>query len=469
MGFWSRYKQWILLAIPIAVGLVLAMIPEPRGVDHRGWELFAIFVATVLGIILKPFPMGVIALLGLTVAVVTRTMSFADAFSGFSNEVSWLIVFAFFVARGFIVTGLGTRLAYKVMSLLGKNSLGLGYGLVATDLILAPTIPSVTARLGGVIYPILKALAEVFTGKSHDPRMGAFLTLTAFQGSAITSAMFLTSMAGNPLIAQLASENGVTMTWGSWALAAFVPGLVSLVCIPLAIYKLAPPTIRQTPHARDLAREKLAHLGPMTQREWIMTGVFVLLIVLWVFGTAIAMKATVAAMIGLMILLVSGILKWKDVLEEHGAWDTFIWFSTLVTLATFLNKYGLTTWFSNWVVANVSGSHWILGFLAVSLIYFYTHYFFASNVAHIGAMYAPLLIVSIAMGTPPELAAFVLAFYSNLFGGLTHYGSGPAPILFGTGYTTVVEWWKIGAIASGINIVIWMVVGGVWWKLLGYW
>ena len=107
--------------------------------------------------------------------------------------------------------------------------------------------------------------------------------------------------------------------------------------------------------------------------------------------------------------------------------------------------------------------------MIVSLVYFYTHYFFASNVAHIGAMYAPLLIVSIAMGAPPELAALILAFYSSLFGGLTHYGSGPAPILFGAGYTTVGEWWKIGAISSVINIAIWMLIGGAWWKVLGYW
>lgn len=469
MDLFKKHKNFCFFALSVLIGLFIALLGAPDGVSSRAWNLFAIFVSTIVGIVLKPFPMGVISLLGLTVAVMTNVLSFADAFSGFSNDVAWLIVFAFFVARGFILTGLGTRLAFGVMSILGKNSLGLGYGLVATDLILAPTIPSLTARSGGVVYPILKALAEVFTGKSHDPRMGAFLTFAAFQGSAITSAMFLTSMAGNPLIAQLALENGVTLTWASWALAAIVPGLISLIVVPYVIYKVAPPTIRHTPHAREMAKERLSAMGPMKRSEWITLTTFILMIVLWIAGPSFGMKATVAAMIGLVILLLSGILKWKDVLEEHGAWDTFIWFGTLITLATFLNKFGLTTWFSQWVVQNISGFHWIAGFLIVSLIYFYTHYFFASNVAHIGAMYAPLLIVSIAMGAPPELAALILAFYSSLFGGLTHYGSGPAPILFGAGYSTVGEWWKIGAISSVLNILIWMVIGGAWWKILGYW
>ncbi len=423
----------------------------------------------MIAVILRPLPMGVVAILSLTFAVTTNVLTFPEAFSGFSNEVVWLVVFAFFVARGFISTGLGNRLAYKIMSILGKNSLGLGYGLLATDLILAPAIPSVTARVGGIVYPMVKSLAGVFTGASHDPKMGGFLALTAFQGSAVTSAMFLTAMAGNPLIAEIARGQGIDISWASWALAAIVPGLISLAVIPYILFRIISPTIRQTPHAKEMAAERLKEMGPMKRKEWIMCGTFILLIFLWIIGPYIDMKATVAAMIGLVILLLSGILKWKDVIEESSAWDTFIWFATLVTLSGFLNKMGLTTWFSEAVVSNISGLEWIVGFIIIGLIYFYSHYFFASSVAHIGAMYAPLLIVSIALGTPPELAVLTLAFFSNLYAGLTHYGSGPAPILFGTGYVSVATWWKMGFIISIVNILIWMIIGGLWWKVLGLW
>ncbi|HEY4255296.1 MAG TPA: anion permease, partial [Chlamydiales bacterium] len=135
----------------------------------------------------------------------------------------------------------------------------------------------------------------------------------------------------------------------------------------------------------------------------------------------------------------------------------------------FLNQLGVTQWFSGAIVSHVHGMNWSVGFLFISLIYFYSHYFFASNVAHIGAMYAPLLVVSIALGTPPVLAALTLAFFSNLFGGLTHYGAGPAPILFGSGYVSIKEWWKVGALCSLVNICIWLVIGGAWWKVLGIW
>jgi DASS family divalent anion:Na+ symporter len=84
-------------------------------------------------------------------------------------------------------------------------------------------------------------------------------------------------------------------------------------------------------------------------------------------------------------------------------------------------------------------------------------------------MYAAFLSVAVAIGTPPLLAALVLGFASNLFSSLTHYGSGPAPVLFGSGHVDLGVWWKLGALASVINILIWLVAGGLWWKLLGLW
>jgi DASS family divalent anion:Na+ symporter len=84
-------------------------------------------------------------------------------------------------------------------------------------------------------------------------------------------------------------------------------------------------------------------------------------------------------------------------------------------------------------------------------------------------MYGAFLAVSVAVGTPPILAALALGFFSNLFSSLTHYGSGPAPVLFGSGYVALHTWWMLGALISVINIAIWVIVGGLWWKVLGLW
>ena len=439
----------------------------------KGLHLFAIFVTTIAGIILKALPMGAVAMIGIAVTALSGTLSIADSMSGFSDVVIWLIVLAFFISRGFIKTGLGARIAYSFMALLGRRTLGLSYGLAATDLVLAPAIPSNTARGGGIIMPVMASLARAYgslPGDASAKRMGAFLTLTAYQVNCITSAMFLTAMAANPLAQKLAGDLKVTLTWGGWALAALVPGMVALIVVPFLLYKLMRPEITETPEAVEMAKGKLTDLGPIKRQEWMMLGVFVMLLVLWIFAKQLGdINATTSALAGLAVLLLTGVLNWDDIKAETGAWDTLVWFAALVMMASFLNKLGMVPWFSKTMGGMVAGKGWIAAFLVLALVYFYSHYFFASNTAHVASMYAAFLGDSIAAGAPPVLAALVLAFFSNLFAGMTHYGTGPAPVLFGTGYVELGPWWRMGLLISVVNIVIWVGVGGLWWKVLGLW
>jgi DASS family divalent anion:Na+ symporter len=276
-------------------------------------------------------------------------------------------------------------------------------------------------------------------------------------------------MAANPLAVQMAADQGIDITWMTWMVAAIVPGLTSLFVIPFVLYRLFPPEIMETPKAPEIAREKLTQMGPLKREEAIMLGTFGLLLFLWIFGRQLHVSSTVAAMVGLAILLLTRVLRYKDILAERGAWDTFLWLSTLVMMATYLNKLGLVEWFSSSIGGMFGGIGWLPAFLALSLIYFYSHYFFAGNTAHISSMYAAFLGVALAVGTPPLLAALVLAYFSNLFSSMTHYGTGPAPVLFGSGYVRLADWWRLGFIVSVVNIIIWLLVGGVWWKVLNLW
>ncbi len=67
------------------------------------------------------------------------------------------------------------------------------------------------------------------------------------------------------------------------------------------------------------------------------------------------------------------------------------------------------------------------------------------------------------------LAAMGLGVISGLMGSLTHYATGPAPIYFGAGYIPQGTWWKLGFIMSVSNMIIFIGLGGLWWKLLGLW
>lgn len=461
------------LILSVAVGIGIWLIPPPEGVQQNAWDLLAIFAFTIVGIVSKALPIGGMGFLSLGLLMSTRTLSVQDSLSGFANPLVWLIVGAFLVARCLIKTGLGMRISYWFIALYGKKTLGLSYAFAATDLLMAPATPSNTARAGGIIYPIVLSLAKSFGSDPEDGtqrKIGSFLIMNVYFVNLITSAMFVTAIASNPLIQEIAAQLGYRISWGQWTLAALVPGILSLIIVPYVVYKLYPPEIKETPHAKEFAHKHLAAMGKMSKWEWITAGVFAVLIFLWIFGDDIlGISPTTVAIMGVCALLLTGVLTWDDIKKEYEAWDTLVWFSVLITMATYLNKLGLIGWFSHTIQLQVENMHWMIAAPILLGIYFYSHYAFAGITAHVSSMLGAFLAVGIAVGTPPLPFILAMGFSSSLMAALTHYGTGSAPILFGSGYIPLSKWWSLGFIVSIITLIIWVPVGFIWWKILGLW
>ena len=451
---------------------VLWFFPVPQGLDPKAWKLFAIFVATIAGFIIQPLPIGAIALIGVTFSSMTGVLRMGDALSGFSNATIWLIVAAFLFATGFIKTGLGRRIAYLLIERFGNSTLKLGYVFAVCELIFGPATPSNTARAGGIIYPIVASLSNAYDSHpdSNPRRIGSYLFLNEYQMNVISSAMFMTAMTGNPMIADFASKVlGIHISWGLWALAASVPGIISMLVIPYFLYKVYPPEVKKTPEAKALATEELSKMGKLSKDETVLAGIFLLALVLWATATYTGLNATAVALFGVSLMIIAGIVKWNDVIENKSAWDTLVWMGTLIGMASFLVKFGFIAWFSKAVSAGLVGIPTVQAFILILVVYMYSHYGFASMVAHIVALYSALVSLAVTAGVPPYVAALSLGYMSSLCGSLTHYAAGPAPIYFGAGYVDQGTWWRLGFYISIINLVIWTGIGSMWWKVLGLW
>lgn len=459
----------------ILLGAVIWFLPHPDAITPIAWHLFAVFAATIAGFILQPLPIGAVAFIGVSVTALLGVVSVKVAISGYGNSTIWLIICAFLLARAFIKSGLGSRIAYLIIKAIGKSSLTLGYAITLSDFVISPATPSSTARAGGIIYPIIRSLSSALHSEPDDGtarKFGAYIMQIEYQANAITCAMFMTAMAGNPMAVELAAKTiGVEITWSAWATAAIVPGLFSLLLMPYLLYKLYPPEIHEMPHAKQMAVEALAKMGPMSWMEKVVLAVFVGSLVLWATSSLTHMNATGVGMLAVTVLLLTNVLTWQDVLQEKGAWNTMFWMGSLIALAGALSSSGFIK-----VVADMAGAaiqsaglSWLAAFIILVLIYVYSHYAFASVSAHIGAMYAAFFAVAVAVGTPPLLAAISFAALSNIMIPLPHYGGGAAPILYGAGYVPQGTWWKLGFIIVTVNLVIWLGIGSLWWHLIGLW
>ena len=459
---------------PVIVGVILWLLTpmKPAAVPVAGWHMFALFVGTIIACITRPLPIGGVSILAFALTVLTGTLPMDKAILGFGNSSIWMIAMAFFIARGFIKTGLGRRIALNFVRLFGKKTLGLAYSLIGVDLIMAPATPSNTARAGGVLYPIIKSLAQSFGSDPKDGterKIGSFLVFAEYHGDMITAAMFMTAMAANPLVQTLAKSSGVNISWGGWFLAALVPGIISLIVVPWLIYKMYPPEIKETPNAKQWAEKELDQMGKMTLPEKLMAVIFIIALVLWMTGSLTKIDASLAAFLTLGLLLVVGVLSWTDVLHETGAWNTLTWFSVLVMMAGSLTTLGFIPWLSSSIGSMLHGMSWFLVLAILIVFFFYSHYLFASSTAHVTAMYSALLAVAISAHVPPMLAALLLGFFGNLNASTTHYASGPAPVLFGSGYVPQNKWWSLNLVLGVFYLVVWIGIGSLWMKVIGMW
>src|SRR5215469_9384877 len=467
------YHRRIFRWVPVLLaGAIVFMIPTPSGITPGSWRLLAIFVSTVMGLILQPLPGGAVVLFGVLAVPLFRAVPVTEALAGYSDPLVWLVLAAFFISRGMIKTGLGRRIAMLFIRAIGHRTLGLGYALVSTDMLLAMIIPSNAARSGGIVFPIASSLAAAYDSRPGPTarRLGAFLITMVYQCDVILCAMFLTGQSSNALISRLAREaSGFDLSAGHWALGAIVPGLMSLRVVPLVVYRIFSPEVKETPAAAEYARSELDRMGPMTGPQKIMLVVFSLVAALWITSPFHGIHYAVVALVGISALLLTRVLTWEDVTSERGAWDVFIWFGGLVGMAEALGQSGITRRFAESAAGLTTGWPWWAALGVLALVYFYSHYGFASITAHVAAMYLPFLVVTLGAGAPPALAVAALAYFSNLAASLTHYGTTPAPIYFGAGYVGQHTRWRLGLIAAVLNIAIWSVAGFAWLKILRWW
>ncbi|MDR1726732.1 MAG: anion permease [Acidobacteriota bacterium] len=484
-------NKTVKLILPFAVGVAVFLsyfVLSPQGLGLPAWLFLSIFVGMVVGLILEPIPPAYMSLIGLVLAVFLKvgppqsgdaaaTVSSGAAINwglgGFSNSTVWLIFAAFSIGLGYQQSGLGRRIALGLVQALGKKTLGLGYAIALTDGILAPFIPSNTARSGGVIYPIVSTIPPMFGSKPDENprRIGAYLMWVSLAATCVTSSMFLTGLAPNLLAIETAAKSGVAkIEWVQWFVAFAPCGLILFVLTPLLAYWLYPPEVKGAGAEMERIKEEYAKLGPLQGRELAMIGISVLALVLWIFpdlggltGGLGEVNSTTVALVAICLMLAFRVFAWSDFLKNTAAWNVLMWFATLVTMAEGLKNVGFLEWLSGRMEAYLQGMSPTAALVGLVLAFYLIHYFFASTTAHVSALL--MLFISIARAIPgvDVYQATVLMMLSlGVMGVLTPYGTGPSPVYFGSGYVKGPEFWRLGTIFGLVYLAVFLLVEIPW-------
>ena len=369
-----------------------------------------------MSVVIGAFPILTSSVLALAAAVLSGTLAPAKAYAGFANGTILLIVVAFLVARAVVKCGLGERLGHLVVSAFGRSTLGLGYSIFLVDGVIAPAFPSNTAR-SGVLYPLVLSVAEAAGSRPGDEskqRLGSFLMFSGIASLTVSSALWFTAMAGNPLGAEIARGYGLQIGFGSWFVASSIPTLVAMALLPLLLYKVTAPEVTATPEAPRAARRALAELGPLRAPEKIVAATFVGMVALWAAAASLGLDSTAVAFLGLGVLLATGVLTLADIAKEGDVLATFIWFAVLFTLSGQLNELGFMGYLGERLAGALGGLSAGLAGVVLVVAYVLLHYLFVSQTAHLLALFGVFLDVGVKLGRPGGAARVPAAVRDQL-------------------------------------------------------
>ena len=506
----------IRLAIPFAVAIVVYCIgifainfsTSVTNVDKvpqltaQAWLFLSIFIGVIVGLILEPVPPALVGVVGVVIAVFFRvgaaypatldpgtpitqnTISGADAIkwglSGFSDSTVWLIFAAFAIGLGYQKSGLGRRIAMLLVSKLGKSTLGLGYAIALTDGVLAPFIPSNTARSGGVVYPIVASVPGMFDSSATKDRrkIGSYVMYTALASTCVTSSMFLTGLAPNVAAVGMVMGDGkllaTPISWLGWLIAFLPVGIILFVATPFIIYKLYPPEQKGSPEVVSWAKDELHGIGPISAKEKWMLAISVFALTFWILSSVTALSkiwplylnGTLTALLVVVFMMATKIISWDDFLSNKPAWNVLVWFGTLVALAGGLKNVGFLDWLGDRIKGFMAGSGLTpaMAIIILVVVFYLLHYFFASTTAHISALMVLFATIALAVLTPDKayLAIVLMMLSLGIMGIITPYGTGPSPVYFGSGYISSSEFWKMGSIMGVIYLAVFLAVGVPW-------
>jgi len=456
-------RRTLLLTASLILGIAIWFSPIPAGLAPGAWHLFAIFAATIFSVVTGAASIFLASVIALVIAVFTRTLEPTTAYSGFSEGFILLIVVAFLVGRGVVNSGLGERIGYLLIRAFGHSSLGLAYSMVATDALIAPAFPSNTAR-SGVLFPVVYSLAknnDSLPWEESRHRIGAYLMMCSMAGLGLSSGLWLTAMAANPLGAAMAQEFGVNLNFGNWFAAASLPTLVAMVTIPWLLYRVFPPGIKATPEAPADAAARLAALGPLSRNEWITLATFVLMVAGWGLADQLSLDATAVAFFGLAVLMLGGIFTLDDIRASGDALETLIWFAILYTISNELNQLGFMQFVGDYFGAYVDGLSSPATYVLLLLVYVLVHYLFVSQTAHLLALFGVFMGLS-QPEVAPELMAMTLLLATNFFSVLTPQASSCNVIFAGSGYLTGDEIYRYGGLITLVCFFIYLGIGAPW-------
>ena len=464
----------------IAFALILWVLPVPDGLTPQGMAVLAVVVWASIMWVAEAMPVGITGIGIPTLLIVTQALPWdkgkpplGQVFSGFTNHVVWLLLFALMVGAIMQLLKLDRRIALSILDKVKASNVGrVIWGFFGVNLVLSFLIPAAVAR-SATLLPIIQGVTDLL-GDSQREREAkkAIVIQTLVYGSMITGMFIMTAHLPNMILVEMFGKNGFNIGYLDWMLLQF-PYLGMFVLTQWWVRYHFKTEGVEIAGGHGSIRKMHKDLGPTATGEWLLLLIFCGVAIFFMLGKnspimkVHSVQLGIVALVGFLVLFIPGLFpfKWKQV-EERTMWGTFLLLGGALTMTSAMSKSGLAGWLADGIHSMVVDQTWWMVLLIMMVGTHIIRIGMLSNVAAV-AMLAPILFeLGKQLGLHP-VAFTMLVADTDTFAYLLPTQITAAVIAYGTGTFSTADYAKVGWVSILIAIAYGILIMAPWYALLG--
>ncbi|MEM0134733.1 MAG: DASS family sodium-coupled anion symporter [Thermoplasmatales archaeon] len=461
----------IYLLVVTVISILIALFKPLKGysdMTNYGLAIFFWAVANWMYQTITPYITGFIAL----VVALLIGVSYTTVYSGFSNDIFWVIVGSYFLAIAFIKSNIARRLGYYLVSKTSGSLLAAVMASTWTNTIFSPVVMSNTAR-GGLFAPVTKGMAEAIGSEPGDTKGGKTIFLASTFVNVFNTNWALTALSTNLLALTFFTDVfHVDITWLKWLELGF-PMLITVSLVPIVINLMFRRYPLDTPESKaatkQYATESLKKMGPVTTLEKKALILFVIVIALFIADSFTKIDLSFVAILAMVLVVLPpfSIVKPKEALNNV-EWGIILWLGTAISIGTIGSSLGVFKALTNLVfvsthITSLAPVAFII-LLIIALMYF--HAISPGYVAYTVAIIPITLALIHGLPFSSPLLGFLVIFTMGVGAAFFPFNSAPNLFFYGYNYYSQKDFLKGGLVLSVIAMLNIILLYFLWWPLV---
>lgn len=453
---------------PTVFGVLLVLFG-----DHEIGKVLALAAWMIIWWVTEAAPIPVTALLPLVFLPYLGIFSVRESTAPYASPIIFLFMGGFMIALGLEKHNLHKRIALNLIRITGTSGNGVILGFMVATALLSMWISNTATAV--MMLPIAASVVQLLLKSDEmnkgEQRFALGLMLSIAYAANVGGTMTIIGTPPNVVMTGYLTELvNYEMEFGQWLYIGLPAGLSILLAVYFLITRLLFANgIKEIEGSNELIHRELKSLGKFSKEEKLVTVVFLLTAICWVFkpnlnallGYSFLSDATTAMAGGLLMFIMpvdlknaQFLMKWED--TQRLPWGILILFGGGMTLAKGMEKSGIIQVIGEYVAQNNELGLLSLIAIITTIVLFMTE--LMSNVALV-TIFIPV-IIGVAGGLGINSLYLVIpATIASSCAFMMPISTPPNAIVFASGHIKIKDMMRAGVLLNIISIIILVIIG----------